>query len=102
MPKLTVKKQSTLDSKTVYESVKKFLENDSDLKKLDSAYQCKFNDSTLSGTAQGKMFKAEMKVAAGTNGCSVEIVVDLPLTLALAKGMIEKTLQSKLNHSVPS
>lgn len=38
-----------------------------------------------------------MTVAPNGAGSEVEIVVDLPLALTLVKGMIQKTLQKKLD-----
>lgn len=97
MPKLSVSHKTEKDPKTVFDKVTSLLENDPGLKKLDSSYSCKFDASTLSGTASGKMFKANMKIQPQGNGSEVTIDVELPLTLALAKGMVQKTLQGKLN-----
>lgn len=98
MPKLTVQKNSSAAPKDAFEKVSSMLNNADDLKKLDPAYKCEFNSSNLTGKASGKMFSADLKVAPSGDGSSVEIVVDLPLTLALAKGMIQKTLEKKLDE----
>lgn len=100
MPKVTVSKQSSKDAQSAFLEVKNLLQDDQELKKLDPSYACTFNDAALSGTANGKLFKANMTVKSQGTGCHVEIVVDLPLALALAKGLVEKTLQRKLNESL--
>ncbi len=100
MPKLTVQRNTNATPKDAFDKVSSMLENASDLKKLDPAYKCDFNPATLSGKAAGKMFSADLKVAASGSGSVIEIVVDLPLTLALAKGMIQKTLEKKLDEAL--
>ena len=80
--------------------VKSFLDGDPDLKKLDPSYTCDFDDSALTGSANGKLFQAKMKVIESDPGSEVEIVVDLPLTLALAKGLVSRTLEKKLGESL--
>lgn len=100
MPKLNIKKQTVEKADSAYKKVKVWLSEDKDLAKLDPGYNCQFNDEKLTGQANGKMFKAQMSVKSQPNGSEVEIVVDLPLTLALAKGLIEKTLQKKLDESL--
>jgi hypothetical protein len=100
MPKLTVKKQTVENADEAYKKVKLWLSDDKNLSKLDPGYNCQFNDGSLTGKATGKMFKADMSVKAQGTGSEVEIVVDLPLTLALAKGMIEKTIQKKLDETL--
>ncbi len=100
MPKLTIQKNSGLDAASAFAKVKSFLNDDKDLKKLDPSYKCTFDDKKLSGSADGKMFKANMAVSASKSGSQVEIVVELPLALTLVKGMVEKTLHKKLDETL--
>lgn len=100
MPKVSVKVSSSLSAQESFQKVKTVLESDQDLRKLDSQYSCEFNEGDLSGQAKGKLFKANMKIQSQGSGSQVEIVVDLPLALALAKGSIEKSLQNKLNTAL--
>jgi hypothetical protein len=74
------------------------LEADKELHKLDPGYKCNFDTSSLTGSAKGKFFKATMEVTEKPEGAFVEILVDLPMTLTLAKGMVAKTLQKKLDE----
>ncbi len=97
MPKVSVKKQTSSPPADAYNIVKSLLSDDRDLKKLDPAYKCTFNDSDLTGSANGKMFKANMTIKGNDEGSAVEIIVDLPLALSLAKGLVQKTLQKKLD-----
>lgn len=100
MPKLQVHQESSHSPKDTFDRVTKFLENDKDLKKLDPSYTCQFDPSGLNGTAKGKLFSAQLKIMPKAQGASVDITVDLPLALMLAKGMVQKTLQKKLDQSL--
>lgn len=100
MPKVTISKQSKSSAQMAFSKVKSVLENDQELKKLDPSFACTFNDSAMTGVANGKLFKANMSVKSQKEGSQVEIIVDLPLALALAKGLVEKTLRRKLDESL--
>ncbi|MAE75143.1 MAG: hypothetical protein CL675_13705 [Bdellovibrionaceae bacterium] len=100
MPKVNVASSTSMNAQDSYNKVKSLLENDADLKKLDPAYSCQFNDSSLSGTASGNLFKAQLKVKDAAGGSEVSIEVDLPMKLALVKGMVQKTLQKKLDNTL--
>ncbi len=97
MPKVSITHKTDKDPKTVYDKVTSLLQNDPGLKKLDNSYVCEFDETTLSGKASGKMFKADMQIQESGGGSEVTIVVDLPMTLALAKGMVKSKLEGKLN-----
>ena len=88
--------------KESFDKICSMLEADDDLRKLDSQYQCKFNADDLTGTAQGKQFKANLAVTESEAGATVEIIVDLPFHLALVKGVVEKTLKAKMNKVLTS
>jgi|SRR6185437_6180348 len=100
MPSIKVEKQTELKAGESFKRISDLLNNDADLRKLDSKYKCEFNSKDLSGTANGSMFKAKMNIKESGSGSKVEITVDLPLTLALAKGMVEKTLKKKLEEAL--
>lgn len=100
MPSIKVEKQSSLSADDSFKRISNLLSNDKDLRKLDASYKCEFNSSDLSGKADGSMFKAKMNVKQSGGGSKVEIVVDLPFHLALVKGMVEKTLQKKLEEAL--
>lgn len=96
MPKFKVETTSKHSAQDTYQKIKSLLENDRDLRKMDSSYVCNFNDSGLAGTAKGSKFEAAMKVAGTGSGASVEIEVSLPLLLSPLKGVVQSTLQKKL------
>lgn len=98
MPSLKVEKQSKLSPNDSFKRVSDMLSNDKDLRKLDPQYKAEFNPQTLSGTADGSMFKAKMTIEEAAGGSKVQVTVDLPFHLALVKGMVEKTLQKKLEE----
>lgn len=72
------------------------MSDDKDLRKLDSNYKCQFDDGTLTGTAKGKQFEAKLKVVSGSK-TQVSLEVNLPLLLTPFKGMVETTLNKKLD-----
>ena len=100
MPSIKIEKQSALSPTDSFKRISNMLNNDKDLRKLDAKYKCEFNDKDLTGAADGAMFKAKMNVQEQTGGSKVEITVDLPFHLALVKGMVEKTLQKKLEEAL--
>src|ERR1044072_3413764 len=100
MPSVKIEKNTKLSANDTYARITQMLENDKDLRKLDSKYQCKFDAASLSGSAEGSQFKAKMKVNPAGEGSKLEITVDLPFHLALVKGMVEKTLSKKLDEAL--
>ena len=100
MPTIKVSAETRLSPKESFERVSRLFENDKELRKLDSELKCNFDPSSLSGTAQGKQFKAEMNVRPSAQGSSVELKVDLPFHLSLVKGMVQKTLEKKLSSAL--
>lgn len=95
MPKITIQKQTDLSADDAYQKIKALLADDKDLRKLDSGYQCQFDDGTKTGSAKGKQFKADMRVTS-ESPTKVELVIDLPIMLTPFKGMVENTLKAKL------
>lgn len=102
MPSLKIEKQTKLGPDDSFKRISELLSNDKDLRKLDAKYKADFNAQTRSGTAEGSMFKAKLNVTegSGSGGSTVQISVDLPFHLALMKGMVEKTLQKKLDEAL--
>jgi hypothetical protein len=100
MPSVKIEKQTKLSAADSFKRISELLSNDKDLRKLDPKYKAEFNSSTLSGQADGSMFKAKMSVKDAGGGSKVEITVDLPFHLALVKGMVEKTLSKKLEEAL--
>ena len=100
MPSIKVEKQSKLSPADSFKRVSDMLTNDPSLKKLDPSYKSEFDAQTLSGTANGSMFKAKLNVSEVSGGSTVLVTVDLPFHLALAKGMVEKTLVKKLEEAL--
>ena len=100
MPSVKIEKQSSLSSADTFKRISELLSNDKDLRKLDPNIKADFNNSTMSGTATGSMFKAKLNVKDSSGGSKVEITVDLPFHLALMKGMVEKTLSKKIEEAL--
>ncbi len=98
MPSVKIEKQCKLSADDSFKRISDLLTNDKDLRKLDPKYKADFNPATRSGSADGSMFKAKMNITESAGGSRIEIVVDLPFHLALAKGMVEKTLTRKLEE----
>jgi hypothetical protein len=100
MPKVKIQKKTPLAPTDAYTKVRDVLSKAHDLKKLDPSFSIRFDDVTLTGSANGKMFRAELSIKSSASGSEVEIHVDLPLTLALFKGTVEATLKKKLEESL--
>lgn len=100
MPKVIITCQSSTDEKEAFARVRKMLEEDRDLRKLDSKLAYNFDETSLSGRATGHHFKAEMSVSKTNLGSQVEITVDLPFHLGLAKSIVQRTLQRKLDEAL--
>lgn len=100
MPKFKVESKSKYSAEETYKKIKDMLESDKDLRRLDSGYACQFNDGALTGTAKGKQFQADLTVSPAGGGSSVAIEVNLPLLLTPVKGMVQTTLQKKLDSAL--
>ncbi len=100
MPKVKVESQSKHSPQDTFAKIKHLLENDKELRKMDSSYVCKFNESGLTGSAKGGQFEADMKVVAQGTGSKVEIEVSLPLLLTPVKGIVQSTLQKKIESAL--
>lgn len=97
MPKFKVEKTTTMAPKESFEKIKQFLSDDPELKMLDSSYKCQFEDDKLVGQAKGQKFNAALQVSPQGDQSKVEITVDLPLLLMPFKGLVENTLNKKLD-----
>ena len=100
MPTLKIRKSTSLSPQEAFERIKNLLGDDPDLRKLDSSYQCRFNEGTLSGTAEGSKFKAHLQVTTEAQGGCVDLKVDIPLVFTPFKGMVETVLQKKLEKAL--
>ena len=96
MPKFNMSHQSKLKPKEAFKKICEIIEGEEQLAKLDSGYTCNFDKKNLCGDAKSKYFKANLNVSEKGKGSLVEIIIDLPLKFALAKGVITKTLKEKM------
>ena len=100
MPTVKVEKSCGLSREEAYKRVKQLLETDKDLKKMDPSCQFNFNDTAATGSAKGSMFSADMKVGTSGGSSLVTIEVQLPIMLSMAKGMVQSTLEKKLQAAL--
>jgi hypothetical protein len=100
MPKLKVESQSKHSAAETFKKIRNLLENDKELRKMDSSYVCEFNEPAGTGTAKGGKFQADMRVTSNGTGAMVEIEVTLPLMLTPVKGIVQSTLQKKLESTL--
>ena len=63
MPKVKVETKSKLSPEETFKKIRDLLENDKELRKMDSSYKCTFDDKAMTGTAKGSKFEANMKVS---------------------------------------
>lgn len=96
MPKVKVESQSKYSPQETFQKIKGLLENDKELRTMDSSYKCQFDESRLTGTAKGGKFEADLRVTSVGQGSAVEIEVNLPLMLTPIKGVVQNTLRKKL------
>jgi hypothetical protein len=96
MPKISIEKTSKHSAAETFSKIKSFLSDDKDLRKLDSNYQCQFDEKTFSGTAKGRQFEAILKISEGAP-TRVLLEINLPLLLSTFKSYVEKTLHHKLD-----
>ena len=97
MPTVKINKNCSLSPQDCYSKITDLLENDKELQKLDPGYKCDFNSEKLTGTAKGKQFKAAMNIVPDGDGSALELTVDLPFHLGLVKGLVQKTLEKKVD-----
>lgn len=100
MPKLKVESSSKHNVEETFKKIRHMLENDRDLRKMDSSYACKFDEKAYTGTAKGSKFEAAMKILNKGTSSHVEIEVSLPLMLTPLKGAVQSTLQKKLESAL--
>jgi hypothetical protein len=100
MPKVKVESQSKHSVEETFKKIRNLLENDKELRKMDSSYVCKFDEKAGTGTAKGGKFEADMRVTPKGTGAAVEIEVSLPLLLTPVKGIVQSTLQKKLESAL--
>jgi hypothetical protein len=100
MPKVKVESLSKHSAQDTFKKVRAMLEDDRDLKKMDPGYTCRFDEGALSGSAKGGKFEAAMKISPSNKGAKVEIEVSLPLLLTPVKGVVQSTLQKKLDSAL--
>lgn len=96
MPKVKIESESKHSAADTFNKIRKMLENDKDLQKMDPGYSCHFDDKNLRGTAKGSKFEANMIITAKGPGSFVEIEVSLPMLLTPVKGVVQSTLQKKV------
>jgi hypothetical protein len=106
MPSIRIERNTKLQGSDSFQRLTKLLDQDKELRRLDPKYVCDFDSAQMKGTAKSKLFTAKLlvlNVDAGSGaGSKVELVVDLPFHLALMKGMIQKTLEKKLDEALGS
>ncbi len=100
MPRFNVTCSTHKPANQAFTCVREVLENDQELKKWDDQISFHFNEQLLTATAKGKFFQAELKIKVESSQSLIDIAVDLPFHLALAKGIIQKTLQKKLSEAL--
>ena len=100
MAKVKVSHISNNSPEECFKKIQKLFENDKDIRKLDANFTCDFDEDNLCGTADSKQFKAKMEISDHSDGAEVNLVITLPMHLALAKGMVKTMLTKKLEKYV--
>lgn len=97
MPSIKIQRESALKGPEVFQRLTKLLNEDKELRKLDPDYVCHFESDKMSGNAKSKLFSASLSVQESGGKSQMELVVDLPFHLALVKGVVQRTLEKKLD-----
>lgn len=100
MPSIKIERTSKANSGETFEKLVKLLDEDRELRKLDPDYKCEFERKNLTGVAKSKLFTANLKVHESGGVSRIELVVDLPFHLALVKGLVQRTLEKKLDETL--
>jgi len=100
MPKFKVESQSKYSVDDTFQRIRTLMENDKDLHKMDAGYVCKFDEKNYSGSAKGSKFEANLKVTGQAPNVRAEIEVSLPILLTPVKGVVQSTLQKKLDSAL--
>ena len=100
MPKLKCESHSKHSPQDAFGKLKSMLENDRELRAMDASYRCTFDDAALTGSAKGSKFEAELKVSPSSGGSAVAIEVSLPLLLTPLRGVVQNTLQKKMDAAL--
>lgn len=100
MPTIKLEKTSNKTPQEAFSSLKNFLESDKELLKLDPKLQYNFDMAGLKGNAKGSYFEAKVNVTEKAGGSNISFIVELPFHLALMKGMVEKTLNGKIDQAL--
>ena len=98
MPKIKIDTPSKYSAEETFAKLKGFFERDEELRKMDSAYTCSFDDAALKGTAKGSKFDAAMEVSGNDGSAKVSLSVSLPLILTPIKGIVQQTLEKRLHQ----
>ena len=98
MPSIQIRRDSSLKSSDVFQRLTRLLNEDKELRKLDPDYVCDFDPKALTGNAKSKLFTATLAVRESGTSTSMELTVDLPFHLALVKGVVQRTLEKKLDE----
>ena len=100
MPKVKITHMSEHSAEDCFKKIQDLFENDKDLKKLNGEFECEFDEDNLCGNASGKQFKADMQISDHADGSQVDLTINLPMHLALAKGVVKTMLTKKLSKYV--
>lgn len=97
MPKVTIDHKSQLGAQEAFVKIKTFFETDQDIRRFDPKMHCSFNDSSMTGKANGSQFKADISVKGESTGSMIQVVVDLPLLMAPFKTKVQEVITKKLS-----
>lgn len=96
MATISIQRTTDLPAREVYEKVRIILSEDKSLRKLDPTYTVDFDATALTGSVRGKLFAAGLKVASSTN-TRVALEVNLAKQVMVFKGLVEKSLEQRLD-----
>lgn len=98
MPKINFEIPVSVDTKTAFDKVKKFLKSDNDIKSFDPKVACTFNEDDHSCSIKGSQFSAIIAAVPNKskNKTQIEVQIDIPFALMLFKGKIQDMVEKNI------
>jgi len=93
MPKLNFELPAKVSADHAFGKIQTFLSSENHFSRLDPKLTTTFDQTQKSCHLKGSQFQADIKVSAQAETCTVNVVVEIPLALALFKSKIQQEIE---------